>query len=99
MRRCPHHAIPEWLQVQTFYNRLIPSIRAMVDSLDRGSLNNKTLEEEMNLIETMAVNHYSTPSERNLMKRGVVELDTLNTILAQNQVLSQQLNLITKQLG
>ena len=27
LRKCPHHGIPLWLQVQTFYNGLILAIR------------------------------------------------------------------------
>lgn len=71
----------------------------MVDAFAYGSLNNKTPEEAMQLIETMAANNYSTPNQRGMGKRGVMELNTLDAILIQNKALSQQLAYITKQLG
>lgn len=41
----------------------------------------------MDLIETMAANNYSSSDDRGPSRKGVLELDTLNAILAQNQAL------------
>ncbi|KAJ4715540.1 Retrotransposon gag protein [Melia azedarach] len=38
MRRCPHHGLPKWLQVQTFYNGLGASTRTLVDIAAGGAL-------------------------------------------------------------
>ncbi|KAA3467650.1 Integrase, catalytic core [Gossypium australe] len=35
LRRCPHHGLPLWLQVQTFYNGVNPSTRRLIDSVTR----------------------------------------------------------------
>lgn len=99
LRRCPHHAIPDWLQIHTFCNGLSPSTRAMVDVAARGSLNNKTPAEAQELIETMASNSYHTQGERGAVGKGKIELDTLDAILAQNKALSQQMASLTKHLG
>ncbi|KAL4276860.1 hypothetical protein AHAS_Ahas20G0249400 [Arachis hypogaea] len=48
----------------------------------------KTTEEVMELIEIVANNQYLYSSER-AMKRGVMELDTLDTILSQNKIMFQ----------
>src|SRR5262249_5891843 len=32
LRRCPHHGLPVWLQVQTFYNGLTNRNKAMIDA-------------------------------------------------------------------
>lgn len=40
----PHHELPLWLQVQTFYNDLNPSTRKMIDAVADGTLNNKISE-------------------------------------------------------
>ena len=57
-------------------------MRAMVDRSTRGSLYTKTLEEGYQLIETMASNDYQLPSNRVVVKKGVMGLDTLSAILA-----------------
>ncbi|WRX26276.1 Retrotransposon gag domain - like 10 [Theobroma cacao] len=38
MRRCPHHGLPKWLQVQTFYNGLLRPFRTTIDAAARGAL-------------------------------------------------------------
>ncbi|XP_017974466.1 PREDICTED: uncharacterized protein LOC108661548 [Theobroma cacao] len=38
LRRCPHHGLPDWLQVQTFYNGLIGSIKTIIDAIVGGAL-------------------------------------------------------------
>ncbi|MED6153782.1 hypothetical protein PIB30_105344 [Stylosanthes scabra] len=57
----------------------------MVDAASGGTLASKTPEEALQLIETMAANNYLAPSERLSNRRGVMELDTLDAILAQNK--------------
>jgi len=32
LRKCPHHALPNWLQVQIFYNGLTPSFKVILDA-------------------------------------------------------------------
>ncbi|KAG8499357.1 hypothetical protein CXB51_005838 [Gossypium anomalum] len=58
MRRCPHHGLPLWLQVQTFYNCVNPSTRQMIDAAAGGTINNKTPEEAYEFIEEMSLNNY-----------------------------------------
>ncbi|KAL5565005.1 hypothetical protein UlMin_028169 [Ulmus minor] len=45
LRKCPHHGIPIWLQVSTFYNGLVSNYRAMIDAAAGGCLMGKTPEE------------------------------------------------------
>ncbi|QHO00810.1 uncharacterized protein DS421_13g409590 [Arachis hypogaea] len=61
-------------------------------------MHTKTTEEALELIEIVAYNKYLYSSERTI-KGGVMELDTLDTILAQNKVMSQQIASLTKQIG
>ncbi|KAK5772941.1 hypothetical protein PVK06_049243 [Gossypium arboreum] len=58
LRRCPHHGLPLWLQVQTFHNGLNPSTRQMVDAAAGGTINNKTPEDAYEFIEEMSLNKY-----------------------------------------
>ena len=48
LRRCPHHNLPAWLQVQTFYNGLGATNRSMIDAAAGGALMSKTLRQPMN---------------------------------------------------
>ncbi|KAK5784067.1 hypothetical protein PVK06_038585 [Gossypium arboreum] len=58
LRRCPHHGLLIWLQVQTFHNGLNPSTRQMVDVAAGGTINNKTPEDAYEFIEEMSLNNY-----------------------------------------
>ncbi|KAK5802868.1 hypothetical protein PVK06_030496 [Gossypium arboreum] len=44
LRMCPHQGLPLWLQVQTFYNRVNPSTRQLIDAAAGGTLNKKHLK-------------------------------------------------------
>ena len=42
LRNYPHHKLPDWLQIQTFYNGLKNENRAMEDATAMGSLMRRT---------------------------------------------------------
>ena len=71
MRKCPHHIIPEWLQVQIFYNGLNYLTRQMIDAAASGILNHKTLEDSLILYEDLATNNYEYSHARDKEKRTV----------------------------
>ncbi|XP_056171576.1 F-box/LRR-repeat protein At3g03360-like [Syzygium oleosum] len=58
LRRCPHHGLPVWMQVHTFYNGVMPNLRSTIDAAAGGTLNNKSPEEAFDLLEEMAANSY-----------------------------------------
>ena len=64
LRRCPHHQMPSWLQVSTFYNGLDYATRQTVDAATGGTLNVKTPEESLQLFENMAKNNFQWSSSR-----------------------------------
>ena len=63
------------------------------------------LAEAQELIDMVANNQFMYTSERNPvnngtpMRNGVLEIDTLNAILAQNKILTQQVNMISQSLN
>ena len=61
---CPNHGQEEWLILQTFYKGLTEQTRSYVDSAAGGGIMNKTLEEAINLIESMASHNFSWSNER-----------------------------------
>ena len=93
LRRCPHHGLPKWLQVQTFYNGLSGNTRTLVDAAAGGALMSKTIDKAYDLLEDMAANNYQWPSERSMQKKpmGVHEIDAITALTAQVANLSKQL--------
>ncbi|KAL5572307.1 hypothetical protein UlMin_021904 [Ulmus minor] len=85
LRKCPHHGLPLWMQVQTFYNGLLPNTQTMVDAASGGAFFNKTLDDGYELIEVMASNNFLKSSDRNSQKRtaGVHDIDAFNKLAAQ----------------
>ena len=56
LRRCPHHRLPLWLQVQNFYTGLVATTRTLIDAASRGAFMSKTQDEAYELLEEMAMN-------------------------------------------
>ncbi|PON51070.1 hypothetical protein PanWU01x14_219280 [Parasponia andersonii] len=96
LRWCPHHRLPKWLQLQTFYNGLSGSTRTLVDAAAGGSLMEKTEEAAYELLEEMAANAYQLPIERSTPKKayGVHEVDALTTLTAQVTALTKRFDAI-----
>ena len=90
LRKCPHHGLPLWMQVQTFYNGLLPKTQTMVDAASGGAFFNKTPEDGYELIEVMASNNFLKSTDRNSQKRtaGVHDIDAFNKLAAQIALLN-----------
>ena len=99
LRRCPHHGLPDWWQLHSFYNGMTHSTRILVDAAAGGSFMGKSLEDAYNLLKEMAANAYQWPSERHVSKKvlGVHELDILTTLSSQVASISKQVNSLTSQ--
>ncbi|CAL9012887.1 unnamed protein product [Prunus brigantina] len=93
LRKCPHHELPTWIQVQTFYNGLSQTSRTLVDAAAGGALMAKTATEAFELLETMASNNYQWPNERlNLKPAGVLEVDAMALLTAQISNLTKKVD-------
>ncbi|GKV24796.1 hypothetical protein SLEP1_g34363 [Rubroshorea leprosula] len=92
LRKCPHHGLPIWLQVHTFYNGLFPNNRTMLDAAVGGSLMSKHADESYNLIEEMASNSYQWGSERSHIKKNarIYGVDAFTALTAQIEFQSQE---------
>ncbi|KAL5577484.1 hypothetical protein UlMin_019183 [Ulmus minor] len=100
LRKCPHHGIPIWLQVSTFYNGLVSNYRAMIDAAAGGCLMGKTPEEAHELLEVMAENNNQWHSERVIAKRpaAVNEIDSVNVLSTQVAALSRKMDSLSSKL-
>ncbi|XP_048489760.1 uncharacterized protein LOC125491710 [Beta vulgaris subsp. vulgaris] len=67
-RQCPHHGIPAWMLIQTFYNGLTHEFRIYIDAASGGSLMTKNPTEAMELIE-------------NKMRRTTITIQVVETVL------------------
>ncbi|XP_050253233.1 uncharacterized protein LOC126699443 [Quercus robur] len=99
IQRCPQHGLPDWLQIQMFYNGLNGQTRTIVDAAFGGTLMSKTTEGATSLLEEMASNNYQWPTERTMAKKvaGIHELDPFATLSAQVASLSHQVSTLTTQ--
>ena len=95
LRKCPHHGLPKWLQLNTFYNGLHGNLRSSIDAAAGGALMAKTYEEAYQLIETMATNNYQWPTARMTQPTvaGIFEVDGVTAITAQISALSKKFDM------
>ncbi|XP_016185861.1 uncharacterized protein LOC107627542 [Arachis ipaensis] len=91
IRKCPPDMFLEWTRLQIFYDGLSEMAKMSLDNSAGGSLHMKTMPEEANELR----NPMNTGTTQ---KKGVLEVDTLDAILAQNKIMSQQISMISQQL-
>ena len=104
-KRCPSDMLSKWTILDIFYDGLSELTKMSLDTSVGGSIHlKKTPTEAQELIDMVANNQFMYTSERNPVsngtpqKKGVLEIDTLNAILAQNKILTQQVNMISQSL-
>ncbi|KAL0459163.1 UNVERIFIED_CONTAM: hypothetical protein Slati_0543500 [Sesamum latifolium] len=56
LRKCPHHELPVWRQVQIFYNGVTLANRATIDAAAGGTIMKKLPLEAFNIIDEIATN-------------------------------------------
>ncbi|KAK5811220.1 hypothetical protein PVK06_026544 [Gossypium arboreum] len=94
LRRCPHHGLPLWLQVQTFHNGLNPSTRKMVEAAADGTINNKTPEDAYEFIEEMLLNNYQWQIMRTKPTKiaGVYNVDSVTMLSNRVELLNKKID-------
>ncbi|KAF7812974.1 uncharacterized protein G2W53_033950 [Senna tora] len=92
LRKCPHHGLPKWLQVQTFYNGLSSEIRTSIDAAAGGALMSKPVDAAYTLLETMKSNNHQWHSDRHVHARvaGVQDSDMFASLSSQIAVLTKE---------
>ncbi|KAA3479617.1 Retrovirus-related Pol polyprotein from transposon 17.6 [Gossypium australe] len=93
-QRCPHHGLPLWLQVQTFYNGVNPSTRQLIDSAAGGTLNNETPEAAYEFIEEKTLNNYQWQVMRTKPTKAVsgFNLDAVTMLSNQVELLNKKID-------
>ncbi|KAL0366683.1 UNVERIFIED_CONTAM: hypothetical protein Sradi_3558400 [Sesamum radiatum] len=91
--KCPHHELPVWRQVQTFYNGVTLANRVTIDAAAGGTIMKKLPSEAFNIIDEIATNLYSYGQER-VEKRtaGIHSIDAISALSAQMTTLTQKVD-------
>ncbi|XP_021744850.1 uncharacterized protein LOC110710815 [Chenopodium quinoa] len=92
-RQCPHHGIPEWMLIQTFYNGLTHEFRIYIDAASGTSIMTKNPTDAKDLIEKMAANDNYHPRGRNAINTGNKhDVDALTMFTSSVQALTHKVN-------
>ncbi|GAU51742.1 hypothetical protein TSUD_415390, partial [Trifolium subterraneum] len=97
LKKCPTHGLDSHAQMQHFTQGLRAHTRMLLDASAGGSLKNKDESEARELVEAMAQNEYRVQNDRGAKKKaGMLELDTQTAILAQSQLMNNQMAAMLK---
>jgi len=96
-RQCPHHVVPDWLLIQTFYNGLEQSVKISVDAAAGGALMRKSIDAAKALLEEMASNNYHWIGDRATPQRGSgkYSVDAVTLLARRVDALAQRLEKVT----
>ncbi|XP_058774726.1 uncharacterized protein LOC131648998 [Vicia villosa] len=99
LRKCPNHSFDSLSQVHIFRNGLLPQPKLLLDATADGSLLAKSAEEAVAVIDRMALTDHQVQHNRGAIQKKlrVLELGTNDAILAQNKLLTQTVEELTKQ--
>ena len=97
--RCPNHNFDDATQLHIFYSGLKPQTKMILDASVEGTMMSKSPKEAIVIIDSMIANDYQSHHDRApTQRKGIMELDTQSTILAQKKLLTQQIKALTKQI-
>ncbi|KAH1250018.1 hypothetical protein GmHk_05G013272 [Glycine max] len=101
LSKMPTHEYGEPVQLNIFIDGLQPQSKQLLDASAGGKIKLKTPEEAMELIENMAASDHAILHDRTYAptKRSFLELTTQDATLAQNKLLSQQIEALTETLN
>ena len=101
LRKTPTHGFSEPIQLNIFIDGLRPQSKKLLDSSAGGKIKLKTPEEAMELIENMAASDHAILRDQKHIptKRSLLEISSKDALLAQNKLLSKQLETLTKTLS
>ncbi|KAL0339419.1 UNVERIFIED_CONTAM: hypothetical protein Sangu_1464000 [Sesamum angustifolium] len=93
LRKCPHHELPLWQQVYTFYNGVTLANQAIIDIVAGGTIMKKLLSEAFNIIAEIATNLYAYRQERTDKRlANIHNVDAVTALSAQMVALTQRMD-------
>ena len=99
MRKCPHHQVPKWQLVQSFYEGLKDSDRQMIDASCGGTFLLKSEDEGWNLFEVLGENslHHASSGRQDKssgMREGLHDLSVVVGLQSKVDLLTRKLDQI-----
>ena len=100
LRKTPTHGFSEPIQLNIFIDGLRPQSKQLLDSSIGGKIKLKTPPEEaMELIENMVASDHAILHDRSYFPtKSLLELSSQDALLAQNKLLTKQLETLTETL-
>ena len=97
LRRTPTHGFSEPIQLNMFIDGLRPQTKQLLDASAGGKIKLKTPEEATELIENMSASDHAILRDKTSQttKKSLIELSSHDALLAQNKLLSKQLEILT----
>ena len=97
MRKCPHHQVPKWQLVQSFYEGLKDSDRKMIDASCGGTFLFKSEDEAWNLFEVLGENslHHASSGRQDKSsgrREGVHDLSVVVGLQIKVDLLTRKLD-------
>ncbi|XP_052726013.1 uncharacterized protein LOC128194442 [Vigna angularis] len=100
LRKTPIHGFDVPTQLNLFLGGLKSHTKLMLDASAGGNIRWKTPDEAHEIIENMASSDNDVQSERGQnQKRGMLELQSQDALLAQNKIMTQQLESLMKKVS
>ena len=101
LRKTPTHGFSEPIQLNMFIDGLRPQSKQLLDASTGRKIKLKTPEEAMELIENMAASDHAILCDRVHVptKKSLLKLSSQDVLLAQNKLLSKQLEVLTETLS
>lgn len=93
LKSCPHHGIPLWQQMQTFYIGSTQATRSLLDAASGGSLLGKNPMEAFELLDQMAANDAQWMSAKSATRRpqGMHAVDQVTALQAQIEAMKREM--------
>ncbi|GAU48034.1 hypothetical protein TSUD_136020, partial [Trifolium subterraneum] len=101
LRKCPNHGFDDLTQIHIFRNGLQQQSKLLLDATAGGSLLSLSAADATAIIEKMALSDRQGEYNRNPSQRkpGILELDSSDAVLAQNKLLTNTVEELSKQMS
>ncbi|CAJ2671279.1 unnamed protein product, partial [Trifolium pratense] len=99
LRKCPNHGFDELTQIHIFRNGLLQDSKLLLDATAGGSLLSLSAADATTIIEKMSLSDRQSERSKTQRKPGILELDTSDAMLAQNKLLTNTVEELSKQMS
>ncbi|KAL2330367.1 hypothetical protein Fmac_017948 [Flemingia macrophylla] len=100
LRKCPHHGFEDIAQLNFFCNGIKPEEKMLLDAAAGGTMMSMGPDEATKIIDSFASSdHQAQHNRQHSSRKSMLELNSNDTILAQNKILSQQIETLTKEIA